>query len=476
MKADSEAVTNAAENNDPELVKWLVEQGAKADSEAVLYAVENNNLDLVKALIEDYGAEVDSDALMGAIRSGDLDVVRLLLKKDKKLINAIDANGETPLDVAKEALASRELVEFLENFAKEHPSEEVPHSKISPDMIEMLVEAVKDGKTEVVSKLLDKNKGLVNAKDKHGYTALELAVDFESDNPDLVKVLIDHGAEVSSEALFAAVKSDNPNFKVVEYLVNREPELIDAKDSYDRTVFAVAKNECDQGIIKLLRDKKAEIRFRKVGAFLRDLSDAAGKHDDRLVNKLLNENKNLIAAKDKDGKTLLELAVNTKDENFIKLVVKKGAKNGGTPFLFDAVRLGQLNLVKYLFELDGELINAKNDEYDDAGEWVDDEESVLEAALRNGNGELIQFVVEEGKRNGGEDFFFDAIRFDQVGVVQDMLKEDSSLLDAEDEKHGDMTVLQLAAWRGAIGVVKLLVEDYNVDISSKAFFFRNKSQ
>ena len=97
------------------------------DGQTELYkAVSKGNKKNVKELLK-HGAKVDQNALFEAAEHRSVDVVKLLLEKAPDLINKKNTKGETPLQVAESKTGysrSQEVIDFLRDFAKEHPNKE----------------------------------------------------------------------------------------------------------------------------------------------------------------------------------------------------------------------------------------------------------------------------------------------------------------------------------------------------------------
>ena len=120
-KVTLDAWLYAVEKCDREIVKYLLKKNPelinKEDENgwtALSLAAYQGNKELVKWLINK-GAAIDSKTIFKAVEGGSLEIVELLLEQNSDLIDAENANGDTPLNVA-EKCGNSELAEFLEFF------------------------------------------------------------------------------------------------------------------------------------------------------------------------------------------------------------------------------------------------------------------------------------------------------------------------------------------------------------------------
>jgi ankyrin repeat protein len=123
-----------------------------------------------------------ADTITKAVQEGDLEQVRKLINERPALLGHSAAPG-IPITLWAAYYRKWEVFEYLMSLKKE-PS---------------LYEAAAGGLESEVSKILQENPAMVNAFGSDGFTPLALACYFN--RPSVVRVLIDHGANVDLAAL-----------------------------------------------------------------------------------------------------------------------------------------------------------------------------------------------------------------------------------------------------------------------------------
>ena len=105
----------------------------------------------------------------------------------------------------------------------------------------------------------NQDKTLLNAKDKNGETPLSKAA--STGYLKLVQLLLEKGADVTPDALFNAV-GYNAMLDVVKLLLEKAPNLINARDENGETLLDVAESITGYGrsqeVIDFLRDFEKE--------------------------------------------------------------------------------------------------------------------------------------------------------------------------------------------------------------------------
>ena len=219
-------LTMAAYQGRREVVEFLLEKGAKLD-----------------------GGGKDGNALISACKGGQVDIVRLLLDKGLD-VNSRTKSGQTPLIALVRATWS---------------------------------EPAKKGVLETAKLLLDRGAD-VNARDSQGYTALSHAcyVPFSKPgiNADLVKLLIDRGANVEvpmpgrGKPLHRAAEKDDE--AVASLLLDAGADVL-AEDIHGTTPLEIAeRNKSDRAaevIRKVMEPRLAAMR-QKVMESLQPLLEA----------------------------------------------------------------------------------------------------------------------------------------------------------------------------------------------------------
>ena len=402
---------SAVEEGRTETVKYLLSKNSKIIHEktthgltALSWAAYKGNLELVQELVG-AGAEINSETLWSAVENNNLDIVKFFVEQ---------CEAEVDLDALMAAIRSD-----------------------NPNL-------------GIVSCLLDnlgKNSAIIENEGYNGLTALGWAA--YTGNLELVKLLVAKGAKINSRALLVAVKSKTPNRKIVAYLLDKNKDLINDKDNTLETALSLAAKEGKTEIVELLVEKRAKVDIKA-------LAKAVESNSLNLVSDLLNQNPNLINAKDKNKLSVLELALRNRNETLINLVVEKGAEKGGEIFFFNTIRLGQVDAVKYLLERNPELLNARTKQGTALG-W----------AAEKGETKIVELLVEKGAKIDA-DALLGAIKPYTINheLVKYLLSQNDKIIN---EKSTDgLTALGWAADKGDFKLVKKLVKDYGAEVNSDA--------
>ncbi|CAK4654907.1 unnamed protein product [Aphanomyces euteiches] len=193
-----EAASSPALQDNLAVVRSLLTHGAnvnstdKRDETALHKAAEHGHFNIVKELLA-HNANVnkqtyeDKTALYWASARGNLEIVKILLEKKAKA-SIVNENGETPLFRAIVEGHFDIVVALLE--ASDPSVNKANYEDATP-----LHEASKKGKLDIVKLLLDHGAD-VDSTDQDGFTALEWA----SYNGyfEIVKILLHHDASVNT--------------------------------------------------------------------------------------------------------------------------------------------------------------------------------------------------------------------------------------------------------------------------------------
>jgi ankyrin repeat protein len=383
---------------------------------------------------------------------GYLASLKTLIEKNKKLVNAKDKDGNTPLYRAA-ANGHDQVVQLLLDKGAEIDAK----NKYGGTP---LYRAAANGHDQVVQLLLDKGAE-IDAKDEYVQTPLYRAA--ENGHDQVVQLLLDKGAEVNSKEKYGQTPlyraAANGHDQVVQLLLDKGAE-IDAKDEYDKTpLYRAAANGHDQ-VVQLLLDKGAEVNSKdKYGAT--PLYWAAYYGHDQVVQLLLDKGAK-VNAKDEDGYTPLYRAAANGQDQVVQLLLDKGAevnskdKYGATP-LYWAAYYGQDQVVQLLLDKGAE-IDAKDE----------DDKTPLYRAAANGQDQVVQLLLDKGAEVNSKDKYgatplYRAAYYGHDKVVQ-LLLDKGAKVNAKDEDG--KTPLYWAAANGQDQVVQLLL-DKGAEVNSK---------
>ena len=202
----------AAIEGNIEVTKLLISEGANIEikgtifkSSPLLFACQNGRTKIVQILLEN-GADINvkgsegskSSAIHFATQSGKTEIVEILMQKGLD-INCKNDNGETPLyytmyprffplrcKVSHALEMAKFLIESGANIDEATVSDETP-----------LIHAITNAKLDVV-KLLISYGANVNRVGNSDSTPLHYAARCHIRNAEIIKILIDNGAEVNA--------------------------------------------------------------------------------------------------------------------------------------------------------------------------------------------------------------------------------------------------------------------------------------
>ena len=199
---------SAIESQSSEMVQLLLDHGGTAqvhptadgETSALMLASNHGSIEIVKMLLEK-GAKVDLHneskvfALMLAARRGNFEVVKELLER-RADVNMKGKGGSTALlsvisadDRIVPQQSKIAIVELLLKYrADVKVQDDDKHSPIH--------EAISKKSAEIVKLLLDKDKEIINQQDQLGCYPLKKAIKYL---PDIVQLLLDRGADPNQD-------------------------------------------------------------------------------------------------------------------------------------------------------------------------------------------------------------------------------------------------------------------------------------
>ncbi|GHM58178.1 MAG: hypothetical protein sL5_06130 [Candidatus Mesenet longicola] len=438
---------------------------AQLDRE-LLTAAKNSNLDKVKDLIKD-GASLEAKdwhgrtSLHHASLNGNLDMVEYLIKKNATL-DAQNLYGSTPVHDASRNGQLKVVKYLIENKADFEVKDKYDRTPLH--------DASLSGHLNIVEYLVEKG-AILEIKDKYDKTPLDLAN--QKGYVNIVEFLkqaqLDRG-------LFTVIQDGNHD--KVEDLIKNGANL-EAKNRDGKTPEDLATQKGDIGIMKIIKQAKLD----------RELFTAVQDGNLNKVKDLIKNGANL-EARDKDGKTPLDLAtprecINIQEifkqiqlDRELLIAVESGNLNevenlvvnkntdvntnvdeyGWTPLHF-AASGSKFDIVKFLFDKNAN-IKAK-DAYGNTPLHI--------AAQYSGKLEIVEFLLDKNA-NGINDVTNDgltplhvAVKSNKLGTVKLLLDRGASI--GIKDKH-NRTPLSLAAKEGYINIVQV-IEQTQLDLDEE---------
>ena len=353
--AGSTALMIACCNNDTDIVKLLLENGADPNIQsnlgftALIYASCIGGIDCVRMLL-DHNADVNlkkyssgSSALFFASYTGNMKLVKILLKQKDANLNIQRNDGTTPLFIASQ----NGHLEIIEILLKENANPNTPRKTGATP----LYIASQNGHLEIVERLLREN-ATPNTPRETGATPLYIAS--QNGHLEIVERLLRENAHPNTSRKTGAtplfIASQNGHLEIVERLL-RENANPNTPRKTGATPLYIASQNCHLGILKrLLKENVNPNTPCDDGATPLFIASQNGHLE--IVERLLQENVNPNTPCD-DGTTPLNIASQNGHLKIVERLLKENANPNtphvtGTTPLYIASQNGHLEIVKRL--------------------------------------------------------------------------------------------------------------------------------
>lgn len=344
----SNLVYNAALNNNPYMIKYLIRQGFSADGVFIntiplYYSAKMGNLDSVKTLVE-FGAKIDITTRENltpfsiASLNGHLDVMKFLYSHGAN-IEGFSNNGYTPLYIAcqeNNLACVKFLVENGANIEVKYANQCTP-----------LYVATRLGHHLIVKYLCEMSAD-TNVMDNDGSTPLYIAC--QNGYWRCVKLLLKFGSTVkptySTKYSPLYIACQNGHHKVVDVLIKAHIDVNHVGPNGLSALHVACQNQkilC----IKLLIKNGVNCNFIYGAGFTSlYLSSECGYYD---IVKLLVPHCNINMATD-HGMTALDTAIINGHFKIVKYLIRNGADvlNINNKTIEDTYRNGFVEIAEYL--------------------------------------------------------------------------------------------------------------------------------
>ena len=272
-----------------------------------------------------------------------------------------------------------------------------PGRNLSPQETKILNITNQAGDTVLVNAIRDENIDLVKALLRNGVNPnirLVTKIDFEarifrternaldsaikSNNMEIIKLLLNNGACVFQTALGRAIDYTN-DINVVKLLLEHG-----ARITY-KDIAISAKNPRHDTIFNYLMGLLNKTQKEKI------VEDAVNLHDTKLIKKLLDYGFD-INKKDRRGNTLMHMAVEDNNVEFVDILLNRGLSlydennNGVTPLDLAIRNLYRIDVINFLL----------NKKILDPDQRVDEENDFLHYAIVNDNTRFARDLLELG--------------------------------------------------------------------------------
>ncbi|KAJ5764963.1 hypothetical protein N7520_004522 [Penicillium odoratum] len=292
-------------------------------------------------------------ALAVAANFNHIEITRLLLESGAD-VNSVNSGGYTPLHYGSAPWSRESSLEVVEILI--HHGADVTKAIEGPinDQWTSLHLATLFGYEDVVRLLLDKG-ARVNAKTKHGSTALHVV---HHKSTTIAQILLEHGADLSLEDENGQTPlqeaAANGGEEMVKFFLRYQGLESDAKKWIQQAQFYNAVLEGDEDTVGLLLENGIDMMMKNVrGEYPLHWAIRSGQLG---VASLLLQKGADIDAKDQFGWTALILACANRNEEMMQFLLDNGADinirtdemAGGHTVLSYATAQGEWQLVEML--------------------------------------------------------------------------------------------------------------------------------
>ncbi|MDV7104871.1 ankyrin repeat domain-containing protein [Vibrio sp. TH_r3] len=334
-----------------------------------------------------------------------------------------------------------------------------------------LMWAANKGHIDIV-KLLIEHGADVNSKNRWNGTALSQAA--MNGHLNIVKLLIEHDSHITSDALLLA--SRNGHTDIGKLLIEQGAD-INAKDTaiirgYNRgqNALTMAIDNGHVAIAKLLIEKGIDVH-KKDQYQNTALSMASDKNEAELVKMLVEHGAGYLTRfsfSDSDAKLIR--SARKGDLAGIMIALSAGAdinseSSAGQTALIEAFEgvFGQITEQKYLAVIKALIENGADIHARDNYGYT-----VLERASSNGRLEVVKLLINTGAEVYINGALVAASLSGHIDVVDFLIKQSGADINIQDSRGN--TALSQAAWKGHVDIVELLIEkgaDVNIKNSQR---------
>ena len=478
-----QGLVEAVRDDDREAIELFISAGfnfsRSAGQAAIGVASEEGYNDMVRLLV-DAGAKPDTEVLERTVEEGDWELSEILLEAGAK---PSVAALESALEAFEDEDANEKVMQMLSYADRRLPAQflEVVSGRLDEEYAEELVEALLDSGVRPSGDALERaaESGntaamtmLLEAGAKPSGRVLEIAI--ESQDLELVSMLLEAGARPSRTLLDRAMDSKNSDLVAM---------LMDAGARAGGSALVRAVEGGDMELVKTLLESgtkpSGQALERAVATgdseLVQALLDAGATPSAGSISRAVESSNNqliemLLAAGAVPDEGALGRAVSGGDKDLVGFLLNAGAKPGGDA-IERAVEVGDKGLVDMLLAAGAKATNT-----------------ALEKASRSGNRSMIETLLDAGAQPSGVQVLR-AIQAKDTDLLRRLLDAGAQpgpqsfahAVEADDSVVVEMLLgsgaepsvesLQSAVENGSVTIVRLLLDagvKPNVEVLSHA--------
>ena len=422
--------------------KELLESKDSSQRTPLIIAINNKKEALALALIK-AGANVHSlegkNVMHLACERSMESVIKQILAKDKDLVNVKNDQGMTPLMTAliegDEAIASL----LLEHGADVNIQ--------SPEGNTALHIACNYNMSNMVAKILDKDKGPLNIKNNNKETPLMYTLGsrfiLQSKQESIALILLERGADASIGRLTIGGEClSNPIHKacvygmraVVAKIIDQDKDQLNIKDFGGATPLMKAIENENTSLANMIMNLGADVK----GVDKDECSAliyAYRAEMEEIIVRLVKKDESLLEIKGHGGYTPLHQAINDKNEKMALLFIELGARlntetDKGKLAIHLACEKGMQSILTHILATNKDLLNAIN---------KDGRTPIIEALI-GGNEDIASLLIDQGadvsiQASDGMTALHLACQYNMPNIITKILNKDKDLLNIKDKNN-----------------------------------------